>query len=157
MAERKPRNAALEFAKAFTYLVAQEACRMGKRRTLDARKFEKWARAIIRRTGGDPDQIGEIVGKRLHWLVYDQRAKWKGEIDYCIKRARAMAWRHKVIIAEQVLTDGVMPLTSEDWAHLKQAAVEELLAQQISLYDGVLRIIREKKGKDAIRAVQRPS
>jgi hypothetical protein len=106
MRERKPRNAALEFAKAFTYLVAQEGCRQGKGRTLDARKFEKWARAIIRRAGGDPDKIGESVGQKLHWLVFNQKARWQMDLDFCVRRGRAMAWRHKILIAEQVLTDG---------------------------------------------------
>jgi len=123
---RKPRNAALKFAEAFTYLVAQEGCKMGKRRTLDARKFEKWARAIIRAAGGDPDKIGGYVGKKLHWLVYDQSRTWQIDFDLCVKRGRVFAWRHKVLIAEHVLTDGAMSLTAQDKAYLMRSIFEEM-------------------------------
>jgi hypothetical protein len=133
---RKPRNAALEFAKAFTYLVAQEGCRQGKGRTLDARKFEKWARAIIRAAGGDPDKVGDRVGRKLHWLVYDQRRKWQMDLDFCIKRGRAMAWRHKVLIAEHVLTDGAMSLTAQDKVEVMR-----------SIFEDTWTVIREGKRK----------
>jgi hypothetical protein len=101
---RKPRNAALEFAKGFTVLVAREALRQGRKRVLNPAKFEKWARSAIRSGGGDPDRIGEAVGRRLHWMVFPQKAKWQQDVEYCIRRGRSFARRHKVLIAEQVLT-----------------------------------------------------
>lgn len=131
MRQRKPRNAALEFAKAFTYLVAQEACRLGKRRTLDATKFEKWIRGVIRVKSGDLDQIGEAIGKRLHWLVYDQRIKWQRDIDFCVKRGRAFAHRHKVLVAEQVLTNEVRTLSLEEMKYVKQTFLNEELAEHL--------------------------
>lgn len=145
MRARKPRNAALEFAKAFTYLVAQEACRQGKRRTLDAGKFEKWARGTIRSCGGDPDKIGEIVGKKLHWLVYDQRRKWAADVEVCVKRARAFAWRHRVLIAEQILAGEAEPLSPAIMA-LKLAPIAgPVFAAQEKLYREILRGRRENK------------
>ncbi len=145
MRERKPRNAALEFAKAFTYLVAQEACRLGKRRTLDARNIEKWARGTIRSCGGDPDKIGEIVGKKLHWLVYDQRRKWAMDVDVCVKRARAFAWRHRVLIAEQVLAGEAEPPSPMMLSLKLGPIVGQVAAAQIKMYEEVLRRRREKK------------
>lgn len=145
MRARKPRNAALEFAKAFTYLVAQEACRLGKGRTLDARKFEKWARATIRSAGGDPDKIGEVVGRKLHWLVYDQRRKWQMDIEVCIKRGRAFAWRHKVIIAEQVLAGEAEPPSPLVMSLKLGPIAGKVAVYQMKLYEEMLRRRREKK------------
>jgi hypothetical protein len=143
---RKPRNAALEFAKAFTYLVAQEACRQGKRRTLNASEFEKWARQIIRSAGGDPDKIGESVGKKLHWLVYDQRRKWQMDVDVCVKRGRTFAWRHRVLIAEQVLTGEAEPPSPMLMALKLGPIAGPVFAAQVKLYESVLKGRREKKG-----------
>lgn len=155
MRERKPRNAALKFAEAFTYLVAQEGCRLGKRRTLDASKFERWCRQIIRSSGGDPEKIGVAIGKRLHWLVYDQRRKWERDIDFCIRRGKAFAYRHKVLIAEQVLTGQAEPLGLEDLRHMTAAAANELLAEKLVAVldkETLDKIIEEvKKGTRRIR------
>src|SRR6185369_723457 len=138
MKERKPRNAALEFAKAFTYLVAREACRLGRRRVLNHEKFEKWARQVIRSAGGDPDRIGEAVGKRLHWMVYDQRRKWQGDVDDCIRRGRMFARRHKVLIAEQVLTG------EADVSQL-EAAAEEVI--KVLGPAKVMELLKKGRGK----------
>lgn len=144
MRAKRPRNAALEFARAFTYLVAKEGLRMGKRRTLDARKFEKWARATIRSAGGDPDRIGEAVGKRLHWLLYDQRRVWAQDKEFCVQRGKAFARRHRVLIAEQVLTG-----EAEPWG-LGLISDEELAAKVIEVLEPavvkqVVRLYREEK------------
>jgi hypothetical protein len=153
MRTRKPRNAALEFAKAFTYLCAQEACRQGKRRTLDASKFEKWCRQIIRSAGGDPDKIGAAIGKRLHWLVYDQRRTWERDVDFCIRRGKAFAHRHKVLIAEQVLTGEAESFSLED---LKKRLGSEELIQEIAEHlmkdlgpDEIIKLFGKKKGRRA--------
>lgn len=143
---KRPRNAALKFAEAFTYLVAQEGCKMGKRRTLDARKLEKWARSVIRSAGGDPDKIGESVGKKLHWFVYDQRRKWSADVALCVKRGRAFAWRHRVIIAEQVLTGEAEPWGSVTFSLKTGKMPKRPAAAQVALYRAVLRGMRERKG-----------
>lgn len=113
---KQPRNGALEFAKAFTTLVARTGMRFGKRRVLNPVKFEKWARWAIKWGEGDPEKIGEAVGKRLHWLVYDQRAKWKSDEEDCVRLGRIFCRRHKVLIAEQVLIESIGPKTEMELA-----------------------------------------
>lgn len=145
-AARKPRNAALEFAKAFTTLVAREGMRQGKRRTLDARKFEKWVRTIIRSAHGDPDGIGEAVGKRLHWFVFDQRRVWAQDKEYCVQRGKAFAHRHRVLIAEHVLTGEAEPwglgLISDE--ALASRIIEVL---DVSIVKQIVRLYREEQKK----------
>lgn len=118
---------------------------MGKRRTLDASRFEKWARAIVRSTGGDPDAIGDRVGRKLHWLVYDKKPVWQREVEFCMKRGRAMAWRHKVIIAELILVGEAEPPSSTIMALKLGPIAGPVFASQVKLYQEVLRVRYEKK------------
>ena len=145
MRTRKPRNAALRFAEAFTYLVAQVGCRMGRRRTLDARKLEKWARGVIRAAAGDPDKIGEAVGRKLHWFVYDQHRKWTSDVEVCIKKGRAFAWRHKVVIAEQVLSGEAEPWSWTTMTLKLGPITGKVRTAQVALYTELLRRNSEKK------------
>jgi hypothetical protein len=120
---------------------------MGRRRTLDASKFEKWARAAIRSGGGDPDRIGSLVGLKLHWLVYPKSPTWRSDVEVCIKRGRAMAWRHKVIIAEQVMIGEAEPPPMTIMS-LKLGRISgPYAAAQAKMYGEILRRRRELQAK----------
>lgn len=104
---RKRLSGPERLARDFTALVAEESLASGyrgSRRLIPWGRLVKWSEKALRSSRGDANLLSEWVSRKLLSIVHRGLPE---KTDRCRKKALAFARRHRLILAEQVLSSGV--------------------------------------------------